>query len=112
MKRLLALLFLTVTLACTNSLAARTYLVAVGVTEYADPAITRLPTNANDARAIVEFFNGNEPLSYVQLINDEATEDRILRAMRKVYAQAQTDDKVIFFFSGHGYPGGDNFPAV
>lgn len=104
MKRLLALLILVLTLACANSLAARTYLVAVGVAEYADTTTTRIPANVNDADSVVALFSKHEKLSYVVLHDSLATQDRVIRAMRKVYSEAQKDDKVIFFFSGHGYP--------
>ena len=111
MKRLLSFALILLALGCCNFAAARTFLVAVGVAEYADTTTTRIQANANDARAIADFFKENDTLSYVLLINQEATCDRIIRAMRKVYSQAQKDDKIILFFSGHGYPGDDYHPG-
>ena len=39
------------------------------------------------------------------LIDEEATHDNILAAMRDTYRQADENDVIIFYFSGHGLPG-------
>lgn len=111
MKRLLSLAILCIALGCGNYVAARTYLVAVGVAEYADTTTTRIPANVNDADSVVAIFSKHEKLTYVVLHDSLATQDQVIRAMRTVYSQAQKDDKVIFFFSGHGYPADDYHPG-
>ncbi|MGN0224134.1 MAG: caspase domain-containing protein [Muribaculaceae bacterium] len=87
---------------------ARTYLVAVGVADYPGTS-SDLALPANDANAIVEVYKSNSApndLTYVVLTNQQATKDRITRAISQVFAQAKKDDIVVFFFSGHGYNGG------
>lgn len=49
MKRLLSFALTLLALGCCNFAAARTFLVAVGVAEYADTTTTRIQANANDA---------------------------------------------------------------
>lgn len=94
---------------------AKTYLVSVGVSDYSrypyNVMSLRLPTN--DAKALAEIYSinkskkkSNGSIDYVLLLDSMATKDRIVRAMNKVYRQAEEDDIVIFFFSGHGYNGG------
>ncbi len=39
------------------------------------------------------------------LIDENATHDNILAAMRDTYAQADENDVILFYFSGHGLPG-------
>ena len=111
MKRLFSFALLLLALGCCNFAAARTFLVAVGVAEYADTTTTRIQANANDADSVVALFAKHEKLSYVLLQDSLATQDRVIRAMRKVYSEAQKDDKIIFFFSGHGYPADDYHPG-
>lgn len=100
--RILLLLFV---LSLSGAAAARTYLVAVGVADYpgSDMDLT-LP--ANDAASVVEVYKAKQSLTHVLLTNSEATADRITRAIKQVFAKANEDDIVVFFFSGHGYNGG------
>lgn len=87
---------------------ARTYLVAVGVSDYSgfpsEVNNLRLPTK--DAETIVDLYTKNASVDYSLLLNEKATKDRIIRAIKKVFNQADENDIVVFFFSGHGYPGG------
>lgn len=39
------------------------------------------------------------------LLNSEATEERVLETIREVFAKADENDFIIFYFSGHGSPG-------
>ncbi len=94
---------------------AKTFLVSVGVSDYSKypyrARSLRLPIN--DAKTVTEIYSinkqkkrSNGTIDYVLLLDSLATKDRIIRAMNKVYSQAEEDDIVIFFFSGHGYNGG------
>lgn len=104
LRTLVALLLLT--LASAGN--ARTYLVSVGVADYtAFPGrASNLKLTTKDAKTMVEVYSQNADLSYVQLLDSEATKDRVVRAIGKVFSNAGPDDIVVFFFSGHGYPGG------
>lgn len=39
------------------------------------------------------------------LIDEDATRNNILRAMKQVYYQADANDVILFYFSGHGFDG-------
>lgn len=84
---------------------AKVYLVSVGIADY--PGTTMdLTLPAKDAQTITWLYSKNSSLQYCQLLNNEATRSKIIAAMNKVFAMAGPDDIVVFFYSGHGYPGG------
>lgn len=87
---------------------ARVYLVSVGVTDYSKypSKISNLNLPVADAEAVVDLYSKNTSVDYALLLNKKATKERIIKAMNKVYKDAKEDDQVVFFFSGHGYPGG------
>ena len=95
-------------LVLSYKVSARTYLVSVGIDDYsgfpAEISNLRLPTN--DARTIVNLYSKNTSIEYSMLLNDQATKLRVLEAIKTVFNQAKGSDIVVFFFSGHGYPGG------
>ena len=84
---------------------AKVYLVSVGVSDYPDKEMKlRLPVN--DARTMTWLYSRNTELTYSQLLDENATVSKILAAMDKVFSKAGSDDIVVLFYSGHGYPGG------
>lgn len=90
------------------SMNARTYLVSVGIADYSGyPAKTEnLSLTAKDAQTIANLYAANTPVDYSLLIDADATHDKILKSITKVFDMASEDDIVVFFFSGHGYAGG------
>lgn len=87
------------------SLSAKTYLVAVGVSDYPGTNMD-LRVSANDAKTLSRIFvkNGH---SVARCIRDSAaTEAHVFDVMREYFAKADEDDVIILFFSGHGFPGG------
>lgn len=86
-------------------LQAKVYLVSAGINNYPDPR-NYLSLPVNDARGIQEVFDTNGDSETVLLTDAEATVDNITATLTSTFAKAQPDDIVIFFFSGHGYPGG------
>lgn len=104
-RRILPLIFLLAVALCAQ---AKTYLVAVGVADYSGypSKVNNLRLPPADARAIASLFSKNGDMTYSLLINSNATKANILSSMKKVFARAGKDDAIIFFFSGHGYPGG------
>lgn len=87
---------------------ARVYLVSVGIADYSGfpSKIKNLNLTAKDAETMVDLYSKNASVDYSLLLNEKATKDRIVRAIKKVFGRAAEDDIVVFFFSGHGYPGG------
>lgn len=90
------------------SVNARTYLVSVGIADYSGfpQKINNLRLTTKDAQTIVDLYSKNTSVDYSILLNYKATKGRILKAIKKVFNKASEDDIVVFFFSGHGYPGG------
>lgn len=84
---------------------AKIYLVAVGLSDYPGTA-NDLTLPGNDAKTMAWLYSKNTKVKYSLLLNEQATQKRIKAAMKKVYGEAKANDIVVFFFSGHGYPGG------
>lgn len=84
---------------------ARVYLVSVGIADYPG---TELDLNlpVKDAKTVAWLYSKNDNVDYALLLDQKATRSRILAAMNKVFSKAKANDIVVFFFSGHGYPGG------
>lgn len=103
--RMLLSAFLLAVCLCVN---ARTYLVSVGIADYSGfpTKMKNLRLPAKDAQAIVNIYSRNTSVDYSILLDDKATKDRIIRAIKKVFNMASENDIVLFFFSGHGYAGG------
>lgn len=97
------LLFLVVTASCC--LSQNIYLVSAGISDYPG---TRNDLNLpfNDAKAIYRLYLRNAKANAVLLTNGNATRSHILTKTRNLFAKAGKDDIVVFFFSGHGFPGG------
>lgn len=87
------------------SIEAKVYLVSVGITDYPGTSMD-LTLPAKDAQIITWLYSKNSSLQYSQLLNENATKSKIVAAMNKVFSKAGTNDIVVFFYSGHGYPGG------
>lgn len=96
---------LAILLTVTAIAEAKVYLVSVGISDYPGTQNDlRLPVN--DAKTITWLYSKNTSLTYQQLLNHEAQGERILKAIKSVFAQAKENDIVVLFLSGHGYPGG------
>lgn len=85
--------------------ARRIYVLAAGVSDYpGTESDLRLP--CNDARAICYLYRNNSDAEVILLTNENATKENILRKARSLFSQAGSNDIVVLFFSGHGFPGG------
>ncbi len=104
LKTIVAVILLCV----CGCLQARVYLVSVGIADYSGypSKINDLRLPANDADAVVALYSKNTSVDYALLLNGDATKDRIVRAIQKVFGMAGKNDIAVFFFSGHGYAGG------
>ena len=94
--------FILFSLAVTAN--AKTYLVAVGVSDYpGTDKDLRLP--ANDAATVPYIYSKNSNAESVLLTNSNATKSAILSKLRSTFAKASENDIIVFFFSGHGSKG-------
>lgn len=82
-----------------------TYMVSVGICNYASPKVNNLTKPERDARSMAALYREATP-NVVVLTGKNATKSQILSSLRSEFAKASAGDKIIFFFSGHGYAGG------
>ena len=105
MHRLLKAIVIAFLLTSVTSIKAKVYLVSVGITDYPGTSMD-LTLPAKDAETISWIYSKNTNVVKEQLLNEQATMQNVISSMRRTFAQAGTDDIVVHFFSGHGYPGG------
>lgn len=88
--------------------AGRTYVVAIGLSDYKYPSIcpSLKGYTITSAKLAATFFHQNSSSDVFMLLNENATRDHMLRVMRSQFAKADKDDIIMLIFSGHGYPGG------
>lgn len=85
-------------------LLGKVYLVSVGIADYPGKDID-LRISDNDAKTIAKVFSATKDASVKVLVNEEATQSALLSTMHTLFLDAQSDDAVILYFSGHGTPG-------
>ena len=97
-------IFSALILICCIQLQAKVYLVSVGIADYPGTK-NDLRISDNDAKTIAKVFNATKDASVSVLVNEQASQSALLSSMHSVFADAESDDAVILFFSGHGTPG-------
>ena len=90
--------------ACCLQLHAKVYLVSVGIADYPGKE-NDLRISDNDAMTIAKVFQATKDASVNVLTNEEATQSALLSTMHTAFEDAESDDVVILYFSGHGTPG-------
>ena len=97
-------LLLTWMMLCAITLQAKTYLVSVGIADY--PGTKHdLRISDNDAKTIAKVFSVAKQATVSILINEQATQSALLSTMHTSFMNANSEDIVILYFSGHGTPG-------
>lgn len=110
MKRIL-LLLLPLLLGKVAFSYENTYAVIVGIADYKHDAIAAdLPYSLNNTRAIYNFLTspegGSVPEKNILLLTDsKATRNNIILKTKALYARAGKNDRVIFYYGGHGGEG-------
>lgn len=102
MRRTLFILFLLSLYIVANS---ETYVVCVGIGNYEDSRVKTLTKTETDAKSIAEFYRQGTD-NVILITGKYATKSKILASLKSQFGRAKKGDKIIFFFSGHGYPGG------
>ena len=89
-----------------------TYAIVVGIADYKNYTINDGDLNytTNDARLFYEFLRskkgGSVPAeNIVYLTNSRASKANIIAQGKALFSKARENDRVIFFFSGHGDKG-------
>ena len=91
-------------LICCIQLQAKVYLVSVGIANYPGTK-NDLRISDNDAKTIAKVFQATKDTYSAVLVNERATQSALLSSMQTAFADAERDDAVILYFSGHGTPG-------
>ena len=94
-------LLLVLALMLPLSAFSRNYVMCVGLSKY-PKGVRSLRVSANDALVMQNVFDKNGDSQVSLLTNTDATREAVLNAMRTAYATATADDRIIFYFSGHG----------
>lgn len=84
---------------------ARIYLLTVGISDYPGNEMD-LCRPHNDAATMQWLYKENKKSKTVLLMNHQATLSNIKTALQNMAGKAKADDICVFFFSGHGMPGG------
>jgi hypothetical protein len=117
---LTALLLLVAVPACTlfnkdDEGTGTIYGLFVGISQYADPSIPDLSVSHRDAinlaGRLVGFSGSWDPGRMITLTNGAATKGAIKGALQDLLGRAGSSDTVLFFYSGHGFSGGDTGKA-
>jgi WD40 repeat protein len=99
---------------CSKHLAKpELFLVAAGVSKYADPGLS-LRYAGNDAQAICKLFRERGRTLYndvhvTQLLDEQATKAGIRDALKTIARSAQPQDTVMVYLSGHGLTVGQRY---
>lgn len=101
MKKLLLSLIITL-MACV-AVQARTYVLAVGVSNYQGTS-NDLANTTKDAKAFKKLME-NKTKDITLITSKYATKANIKEKLRAICKRAGAKDQVIFFYSGHGSEG-------
>ncbi len=92
-----------------HPLYGTSYAIVVGIDTYLHPRLCPLGNAEEDARSFAEVIS-TKPYSFQVdlLLGESATREAITEALNRVIKTSQPDDRVIFYFAGHGYIHPDN----
>lgn len=102
MKQIWLVVFLF--LSSVIHLQAKVYIVSVGIADYPEKN-NDLRISDNDAKTIAKVFLATKDASVKVLTNEDATQSALLSTMHTLFEDAQSDDAIVLYFSGHGTPG-------
>lgn len=100
---------LSVLLASSFANAAQ-HALLIGVSDYSDPRVADLEGPINDVNALQKVLIENwqfDAANITTLINKQATESAITRALTALPSNPQPGDDIIIYFSGHGTSASD-----
>lgn len=97
-------LFIFLLLLCSTIGYSRTiYVVSVGICDYKN--IRDLKKAETDAKDIATLYS-THTTKVKTLLGNQATHDNVISTLKSFFSEANEDDIVVFFFSGHGGKGG------
>ena len=87
-----------------NPFYTNSWAIVVGINEYESAGTLSYATH--DAEAVYELLENQLDFKKDNihlLLNDDATRLNILGALTKIQEESVDDDRLVFFFAGHGY---------
>lgn len=104
MMRKLIICFIV--LFCINytSIAQTTYVISIGVSKYVEDE-NNLTQTTKDVKSFCDIMR-NHTDKITLLTSRYANRDNILQKLEKISKLTKDKDKIIIFYSGHGFPGG------
>ena len=103
MKKLLLFLFVFAS-SVINTNAQKTYVLLTGVSSYSNSQ-ANLGNTTKDVKELKTVFN-RQGATVATLTSKHANHDNIVEKLEAIIKLAKSDDKILFFFSGHGDTGG------
>lgn len=103
MKKLLLSLLLA-TLCCLGANAQKTYALIAGVSNYSDQQ-ANLYNTTKDVKKLKTVLD-KQKFTVAMLTSKYANHDNIVKKLSAIVRLAKPEDKILFFFSGHGDTGG------
>lgn len=103
MKKVISIIVIALTVVITAK-AQRTYVLVTGVSNYgnSDDNLRQTTKDAKAFKVVMEQHTKDVTI----LTSKYANYDNILEKLRVICNRATSEDRVVFFFSGHGTPGG------
>lgn len=101
MKRICFLLFALALM--VSNMDARTFVLVTGVSNYGNEA-SNLSQTTKDAKRFKELME-TQTKDITLLTSKNVTYSNVLEKLRAICNRAQANDRVIFYYSGHGMPG-------
>lgn len=112
MKKILLSFLLLFGMSTATFAYDNTYAVIVGVADYMyDGYAPDLPYSLNNSAAFYNFLTskkgGSVPSSNIVYLTDsKATKENVIYQAKALFSKAKKNDRVIFYFGGHGGAGG------
>ena len=95
--------FITTVILCVMSIQARTFVLITGISNYGNGDIN-LAQTTKDAKRFKEVM-ATQTKDITLLTSSNVTRANVLEKLSAICNRAQKDDRIIFFYSGHGMPG-------
>lgn len=103
MKKLLSIIVMLMLVAISIN-AQKTYALLAGVSNYGVDSINLISTT-KDVKQLKKVFD-NQHFTCAIITSQNANHNNIVTKLNAIVKLAKPNDRIIFFFSGHGTPGG------
>lgn len=104
MKHFYCILLLILLCNTQYTAAQKTYVLVVGISDYQAEG-AQLRQTSKDAKAFADIMKTQTP--HVTLLTSKfATRANIFSKLQTICKNTRIEDRIVFFFSGHGIPGG------